>query len=145
MHKHLLSQVKTKKSVEDIDCLTDLLGMMLDKAKEEHPKFYEHIENQLYEMIYGKTLTREKAEKAIMSMRPYRMHWSEEEVEEVLREHNMDLPIIDAWVVMNMAYNDFHEMFKEDLEMYLEYTKLFIKDEDAKPGKVYTYITEIPE
>lgn len=145
MHKHLLEQIKNRKLNEDVDCLTDLLEMLLDKAKEEHPKFYEHIETKLYEMIYGKTLTHEKAEKAIMNMRPYRMHWSEEEVEEVLKEHNIDLPIIDAWVVMNMAYNDFHEMFKEDLEMYLEYTKLFIKDEDAKPGKVYTYITEIPE
>ena len=145
MHKHLLTQIKDRKTNEDVDCLSDLLGMMLDKAKEEHPEFYEHIESKLYEMLYGKNLTFEKAEKAIMKMKPYRMHWSKEEVENVLSDHNLDLPVIDAWVVMNMAYNDFHEMFKEDLEMYLEYTKLFIKDEDAKPGKVYTYITEIPE
>ena len=145
MHKHLLTQIKNRKMNEDIDCLSDLLGMMLDEAKEEHPEFYEHIEDKLYEMIYGKNLTFEKAEKAIMKMKPYRMHWSKEEVASVLKERNLDLPLIDAWVVKNMAYNDFHEMFKEDLDMYLEYTKLFIKDIDAKPGKVYTYITEIPE
>ena len=145
MHKHLLEQIKERKTSEDVECLADSLEMVLDEIKEEHPKFYEHIETKLYEIIHGKNLTYEKAEKAIMNMKPYRMHWSEEEVKEVLRAHSIDLPIIDAWVVMNMAYNDFHEMFKEDLEMYLEYTKLFIKDEDAKPGKVYTYITEIPE
>ena len=34
MHKHLLTQIKNRKMNEDIDCLSDLLGMMLDEAKE---------------------------------------------------------------------------------------------------------------
>lgn len=145
MHKKMLEEIKLRKSEKDLKCIADLLAMMLDKAKEEHPEFYEHIEDQLYELLYGKVLNCDRAEKIIMNMRPYRMHWSKEEVEHVLEEHGITLPIIDAWLVMNMAYNDYHKLFGDDLEMYLEYTKEFIEDEDAKPGKVYTYFTQIPE
>jgi hypothetical protein len=52
---------------------------------------------------------------------------------------------IDFYVVMNSAYNDYHEMFDEDLEQYVKYTKLFIEDKDAKKGKVFTYFMYIPE
>ena len=39
----------------------------------------------------------------------------------------------------------YHELFDEDLGMYVKYTKDFIKDEDAKEGKVFTYFTVIPK
>ena len=46
---------------------------------------------------------------------------------------------------MNMAYNNYHDMFEEDLDKYVEYSKLFIHDEDAAEGKVYTYFMKIPK
>lgn len=145
MHKHMLEEIKKRKSEKDIECLSDLLGMMLDVAKEENPEFYEHIECKLYETLYGKVLTHEKAEKIIVHMKPYGMHWSEDQIRQVLKEKNIDLPIVDAWIVMNMAYNDYHGLFDENLEMYVKFTKMFIRDADAKESKVYTYFTEIPQ
>lgn len=144
MHKKMLEEIKSRKSEKDLKCVADLLAMMLDKAKEEHPEFYEHIEGELYELLYGKVLNEHMAEKIIMKMEPYRMHWSKDEVAHVLESKGIHLPHIDAWVVMNMAYNDYHQIFKEDLDMYVAFTKAFIEDIDAKPGKVYTYFTEIP-
>lgn len=44
---------------------------------------------------------------------------------------------------MNSAYNDFHNLFDEDISKYVEYTKSFIKDEDAVEDKVYKYFTKI--
>jgi hypothetical protein len=42
-----------------------------------------------------------------------------------------------------MAYNDYFELFGDELDKYINYTKLFIKDEDSKEGKVFKYFTEI--
>lgn len=44
---------------------------------------------------------------------------------------------------MNMAYSDYKEIFGDNLELYVKFSKAFIKDEDAKEGKVYLYFTEI--
>ena len=38
-----------------------------------------------------------------------------------------------------MAYNDYHEMLEEDLDKYVMFSKLFIKDEDGKEDKVFKY------
>ena len=48
-------------------------------------------------------------------------------------------------VVMNMAYSDYSEVFGDNLDMYAKFSKAFIKDEDAKEGKVFTYFNEIPK
>lgn len=50
---------------------------------------------------------------------------------------------VDFWTVMNMAYNDYHAMFGEDLNSYINFTKLFITDEDSGENKVFRYFTEI--
>ena len=34
---------------------------------------------------------------------------------EVMKAHGMSLDPIEFWVVMNMAYNDYHKMFEEDV------------------------------
>lgn len=44
---------------------------------------------------------------------------------------------------MNSAYNDYHELFDEDVDKYAMYSKLFIKDTDPKEGKVYIYFMNI--
>jgi hypothetical protein len=47
--------------------------------------------------------------------------------------------------VINSAYNDFRDLFGDDIEKYIKYTMNFIQDEDAKPDKVFIYYTEIPQ
>jgi hypothetical protein len=73
------------------------------------------------------------------------MKWTEEQTTNVMKSKNLTLDPIEFWIVMNMAYNDYHEMFEEDLDKYVEYSKLFIHDEDAAEGKVYTYFMKIPK
>lgn len=56
-----------------------------------------------------------------------------------------DINPIDFYIVMNSAYNDYKELFRDNLEMYVVYSQLFIEDEDAKKDKVFLYFTKIPE
>ena len=145
MHRMLIHKMKERASHEDIFALADVAEMLLDNIKETEPGFYSHAESLLYEAYYGKKLTHELAEKIIHCMKPYGMKWTEEQTTNVMKSKNLTLDPVEFWIVMNMAYNDYHEMFDEDLEKYVEYAKLFIKDEDAEEGKVYTYFTKIPK
>jgi len=46
---------------------------------------------------------------------------------------------------MNSAYNDYEDLFKDNIEYYAKFSRDFIKDEDAVDEKVYIYFTKIPK
>ena len=48
-------------------------------------------------------------------------------------------------MVINSAYNDYKDIFGEDIEGYARFTIDFIQDEDAKEGKIFKYFTQIIE
>ena len=146
MHNCLMEKIIKDGKQEGMD----LLGYVFDKAMEhleEHDEEkYEELEMCLYEGAYGKVLTEEKARDIIMDMRPNGMKWTLGQTKDVQKQFNLtEIRDIDFWIVMNGAYNDYHDIFEEDVEMYVRYAKDFIKDEDAKEGKVFTYYTTIPK
>lgn len=143
MHRKLIEKMKERAAHEDVCALADVAEMLLDNIKESEPGFYAHAESVLYEAYYGKVLTKELAEKKIHCMKPYGMKWTEEQTTEVMRQHGFNLDPVSFWYVMNMAYNDYHGMFDEDVEKYAMFSKMFIEDKDAKEGKVYTYAMKI--
>ena len=108
---------------------------------------------KLYVMAYGKVLTREMAEEIVENMSPYGEYWEYDTTTSVKNSYGLrDISDIDFYVVMNKTYNDNRdtvEKFVSDenqqVEMYVSLAKDFIKDEDAKEGKVFTYFTTIPE
>ena len=46
---------------------------------------------------------------------------------------------------MNSAYNDYSDIFKDNIDMYAKYSRDFICDEDAVDEKVYYYFSMIPK
>lgn len=68
------------------------------------------------------------------------MRWNIEETESMQRQRGInDIDPIEFFVVLNSAYNDYKDIFSEDIEGYIRFTIDFIKDEDAKPNKVFDY------
>jgi len=45
---------------------------------------------------------------------------------------------------MNSAFNDYNDLFKDNVDWYAKFAKDFIEDEDAVDDKVYFYFTMIP-
>jgi hypothetical protein len=45
---------------------------------------------------------------------------------------------------MNSAYNDYNNLFEENVEWYAKFSKDFIIDPDAIDEKVYCYFMKIP-
>lgn len=113
---------------------------MLDSMEEEDKEWYDQ---KIYETVEGKVLTEARARTLINNMTPMGMKWELAETE-TLRNDQSIRPV-DFWIVMNSAYNDYHDLFAENLDYYVKYTNNFIKDEDAVDDKVYYYFTMIPK
>ena len=129
--------------IEDMEELSDMLEDTMEIIKDYDEKCYKEFEMKLYKMAYGNHLNKSMAQDIVNKMRPYGMRWSIEETESMQRQRGIeDIPKADFFVVINSAYNDYKDIFGEDLEGYIRFTIDFIKDEDAKEGKVFKYFVE---
>lgn len=145
MHKKYMEEIIKSGDKESMECLAYAFDMAMEHLEECNPEMYEKLEMKLYVAVNGKQLNEEMAEKIIMNMQPYHMQYTLEESKKIMKEYGLSLNPIDFWVVLNSACNDYKELFGDNLEMYVKYAKLFIEDEDAKPGKVFTYFIKIPK
>lgn len=143
--KEMLETIIDKGKTEDMYKLNEMLDNLICDLKQDNPELYQEYKDELYEMAYGCVLNQELAEEIVRNMKPYGMKWTMEQTNEVKQDYGIGDSIrkIDFFVVMNSAYNDFHNLFDEDISKYVEYTKSFIKDEDAVENKVYKYFTKI--
>ena len=129
--------------IEDMEELSDMLEDTMEIIKDYDEKCYKEFEMKLYKMAYRNHLNKSMAQDIVNKMRPYGMRWNIEETESLQRQRGIeDIPKADFFVVINSAYNDYKDIFGEDLEGYIRFTIDFIKDEDAKEGKVFKYFVE---
>ena len=145
MHKKYVEEIIKSGNKESMETLMHVFNKAMEHLCECDYELYEKLELKLYVAINGKKLNEEMAEKIITNMQPYHMQYTLEEANKIMKEYGLSLNPIDFWVVLNSACNDYKELFGDNLEMYVKYTKLFIEDEDAKSGKVFTYFMNIPK
>lgn len=89
--------------------------------------------------LIGKTISKSMAKKWVTSMKPYGEHWDYETTTQLLKDNGINLEPIDFYVVINMMYNDYAKVIGDDLDMYVKLSRAWLKDEDAKEGKLYEY------
>ena len=130
--------------IEDMEELSDMLEDTMEIIKDYDEKCYKDFEMKLYKMAYGNHLNKSMAEDIVNKMRPFGKHWDYEETKNLQEQRGInDIDPIEFFVVINSAYNDYKDIFSEDIEGYIRFTIDFIKDEDAKEGKVFAYFTQI--
>ena len=139
--RNYIEKIVEKGRPEDMEKLSEMLDELICELKITKPALYEHKKRCLYEMAYGKVLTESMAEDLVNNMRPYHLHWTLDQTNKVKREHGIPSSVrdLDFFVVMNSAYNDYRDLFGEDVDKYVRYSTLFILDEDYKENKVYNY------
>lgn len=154
MYKETINDIIESDNKEMLKSLAKTLDTVMQYLYQNNYDLYKEIELDLYIATNGKKLNKDMAYEIIMNMKPYQMHWSLEETESIRDMYNLsDIRDVDFWVVMNSKYNDNKDTVErfvpndteKQLEMYVYLTRDFIKDKDAKEGKVFTYFTEIPE
>ena len=144
--KEYLERIIEKGDRKDMEELSDMLDKAIYKVKDCDPEWYDKKCMKLYTMAYGKVLNEEMAKDIISKMEPYHMHWTLEQTRQVQVQNGLNnIRDIDFWVVMNSAYNDFQDLFEDNIDMYVKYTKNFILDKDGKEDKVFLYYTTIPK
>ena len=142
--EEIIQRVVDNGNVQDMHTLSDILEDTMEIIKKYDEDCYKKYEMELYKMAYGSTLSRSMAEDIVSKMRPYRKRWSMEETQRIQEEYGLnDIRPVDFFIVMNAAYNDYKDLFDENVEMYVRFTNDFINDEDAKEDKVFIYFTEI--
>ena len=131
--------------IEDMQELSDMLEDTMEIIKDYDKECYKEFEMKLYKMAYGNHLNKTMAEEIVHKMRPYGEKFTFEETRNLQRQRGInDIDEVEFYIVINSAYNDYKDLFNEDLESYIRFTIDFIKDEDAKQDKVFIYYTEIP-
>lgn len=126
--------------IEDMHKLSDILEDSLEMLEKYDKECYKKYEIELYKMAYGQNLSKEMAVEIVHNMRPAGERWAIEETQEIQKQFGLEnINSIDFYAVLNMAYNDYKNLFKDNLEMYVTYTDDFINDEDARPHKVFHY------
>lgn len=132
--------------IEDMETLSDLLEDTLEIIKDYDKECYKEMEMKLYKMAYGNRLNRKMAEEIVNKMRPYGKRWSIEETRQMQEQRGIsNISDVDFFIVINSAYNDYQNLFGDNIEDYVRFTMDFIQDEDAKQDKVFLYYTEIVE
>jgi len=130
---------------EDMEELSDILDEVINTIKEYDKDLYEKYKLKLYKIAYGNTFDEDMAEDIIRNMKPYGMRFSIEDSRQIQNQFGFDnIDPCDFWIVINSAYNDYRDLFEDNIEMYARFTRDFIEDEDAKNDKVFLYYTTIP-
>ena len=145
MHvKKMIQRIVDNGRQEDMEELSEILEELMHKLEEYDEKDYKKYEMSLYCMAYGNVLSEEMAEEIVHKMKPYGMRWSLEETRHMQEDYGLnDIRDTDFWVVINSAYNDYNDIFGDNIETYIKFTIDFINDEDAKEGNVFRYFTTL--
>jgi hypothetical protein len=131
--------------VEDMKELSDMLEDTMEIINKYDEQCYKEMEMKLYKMAYGNVLSKKMAEEIVHKMKPSGMRWTFEETKDLQRQYGVDnINSVDFFVVINSAFNDYRDLFQDNVEDYMKFTIDFIEDEDAKQDKVFLYYTTIP-
>lgn len=142
-YKHYINKILASNNEEKIDELSDYMTYIIEMVGDRER---EKVEEKLYEIVEGKVLNEDMAKEIIENMKPKGMKWNLTDTENVRNTYGYsDIRPVDFWVVMNSAYNDYEDIFKDNVEWYAKFSKDFIKDEDAIEEKVYCYFMKIPK
>lgn len=140
-----IERIIEKGDIRDMNTLSDILEELMKVVKDYDTECYKKYEMELYKMAYGNTLSKELAEKIVDKMKPYGEKWTMNETMDIQERYGLDrIKSSDFYTILNSAYNDFNNLFDDDIDMYVRYAEDFINDEDAVEGKVFLYFTTIP-
>ena len=139
-----ISKIGENKKIEDMQKLGDMLAEIIYMTKDSHPEIYEKYKMCIYEIAFGKVLTKEMAEKWVQEMKPM-AKWDYDTTTAVKKQYWItDINDISFYVVINMLYSDLSNVLgngdtPESLEKYITATKDWLKDPDVASDKLYNY------
>lgn len=139
MIRDYINKIGETNDREKMEELGDMLEELVLELKESHHEVYDKYKNELYELAYGKTISKEMATEWVKSMKPVGEHWNIEATTSAKESLGYVVDSIDFYVVANMIYNDYYDIVKDNETLALELAKDWLNDEDAIEDKLYCY------
>ena len=140
--ENIIQKIIDDGNIENMHKLSDILEDTLEIIQKYDENCYKEFEMDLYKMAYGQNLSKEMAMKIVHNMQPYGQKWNIEETMNIQEQFGIgNINPIDFYTVINMAYNDYNNLFNDNIEMYVRFADDFINDIDAKPHKIFKYFT----
>lgn len=144
--EEIIEKIVDNGRIEDMEALSNILEDLMELIQKYDPDCYKEYEMELYKMAFGNVIDKKMAQQIVEKMRPFGMRWNIMETQQIQEQYGLqDIKKTDFFVVINSAYNDYRDIFGEDLEGYVKFTTDFIRDEDAKSDKVFLYFTTLSE
>lgn len=139
MHKMYVRSIIEKSSKEDMEKLEEMFDKAVDHLKECDHELYKDMEMELYEIVNGKKISLEMAEKWVQNMIPAHQHFTIEETTNAMRQYGYNCDQVDFYVVANMIFNDFYDVVKDNDELTYRLAYDWLNDKDAVDDKLYCY------
>lgn len=143
MYKQNAEKIIKENNAKNIDALLLVFYKAMENLAKNNVKLFNELNMETYIIANGKKLNKEMAENIIVNMQPYHMKWTLDDITKIMKDYNLILDTVNFWTVMNYAYNNYNELFEDDVEKYVKYSKLFIEDKNAKEDKIFTFFTRI--
>lgn len=143
-YMELINLIAEKKE-SDWDKVHYAIDEGMERLKKYDPSCYESVMNEIGAVAYH--ICDEKAREIVRSMRPYGEKWSQDVIRDFVRAKGITENCVSWYLVMNMAYNDYHDTaamvgMSEDAEFYYSIANNFINDIDGKKYKVAKYFLD---
>lgn len=136
----IIKKIVDDGNVEYMHELSELLEDTLEIIQKYDDDCYKKIKMKLYIMAYGKNINKEMAEEIVNDMKPYGQHWNIEQTQQIQEQTGaMDINAIDFYIVANQGFNDYNNLYGDDIEKIAIYVDDFVNDIDGKPNKVFWY------
>lgn len=134
-----------KESYENMEDVVEILNDLFHELKQHNIEMYDKYIDELKSILYH--VSENEAHIIVKNMKPYGEKWDFETIKNFISSKGIDNHLTEYYLVMNMGYNDHHDLAKmvekaEDAEFYFEFAKEFICDVDGKPYKVAKYFLQ---
>lgn len=145
-HREYIDKIIDSDSIEKMHSLKDVLIDSIDFIYKTDENKYHEIEDTLFEIVDGESIKFPEAIEIVQNMKPYGIHWEFNQTEQIRQDSGFnDIRPIYFFLVMNQGYNDFHDIWGDNIDSYIDYADCFINDEDAISNKVDVYFKTIPK
>jgi hypothetical protein len=117
--------------------LMDIIDMLMCEVKDVNYDLFKHIKGEIYEMVYGKTISEDMASNWVNSMYPVGPYWTMEQTTSAMKSMGFSHNKVEFYVVANMMKNDYDDLIDDELALHLAHN--WLDDKDAKEYKLYEY------
>lgn len=147
LHEKIYNTDKYDNIIKD---WVNIFNELLIDLKVDNPKIEQIIMNDLYVSVYGEHFDKDTAIEAVSGMKNVDgtkgEHWTITQTNEAAKKFGITFDTYnqyDFYYVLNMMYNDYYNIFTDDVNSYIQIAVAWLDDPDVSEGKAWRYYRKV--